>query len=99
MKQIETVGIKAFSSGVSSYLRKVALGVRVLISDRGRVIAELGEPGAMVPQHSDLHPRLLELQARGLLKVGSGRQVKLPRGEPVLTGLTSQTILDELRGS
>ena len=38
------VGIKALKNGLSGYIRAVAAGETVLVTDRDRVVAELGPP-------------------------------------------------------
>lgn len=44
MKEIKTVGIKALKDNLSYYLRDVKAGILILVTDRGRVIAELKQP-------------------------------------------------------
>ncbi len=44
MKEIKTVGIKTLKDNLSSYLRDVKGGALLLVTDRGRVVAELKEP-------------------------------------------------------
>jgi len=106
MQNIETIGIRAFSQAVSSYLKKVQLGVRVLISDRGRVIGELVQPGTLAISHSI--PQFAEkLVMDGMLSIGSsvttdkenkvGSAYKFPRGEGLSKASTGK-ILNELRG-
>jgi len=41
------VGIKALKNGLSGYIRAVAAGETVLVTDRDRVVAELGPPRAL----------------------------------------------------
>jgi antitoxin (DNA-binding transcriptional repressor) of toxin-antitoxin stability system len=40
------VGIKALKNGLSGYIRAVAAGETLLVTDRDRVVAELGPPRA-----------------------------------------------------
>ncbi len=49
-KEIETVGIRVLRDNLSKFLERVALGVRILVTDRGRVIAELHAPGMEINQ-------------------------------------------------
>ncbi|MEI6667028.1 MAG: type II toxin-antitoxin system prevent-host-death family antitoxin [Acidobacteriota bacterium] len=50
---MKTVGIRELKNRLSEYVREVRLGERVLVSDRGTIVAELreadGEPGQGVP--------------------------------------------------
>ncbi len=44
MNEIKTVGVKELKNKLSAYLHEVRSGVRILVSDRDTVIAELHEP-------------------------------------------------------
>ena len=98
MKEIETVGIKAFSQAVSAYVRKAKLGVQVLLSDRGKIVAVLKEPGEDDEDTIDIHPALRDLVQDGKLHLGSQKSVSFPRGKPVCSEVDSFDLLDELRG-
>ncbi|MFT3917554.1 MAG: type II toxin-antitoxin system prevent-host-death family antitoxin [Anaeromyxobacteraceae bacterium] len=43
---MKTAGVRDLKAHLSSYLREVAQGEVVLVTDRGRVVAELRPPGA-----------------------------------------------------
>lgn len=43
---MRTVGIKALKNSLSEYIRAVAAGETVLVTDRGHVVAELVPPAA-----------------------------------------------------
>jgi len=43
---VKTVGIRELKNRLSEYVREVRLGERVLVSDRGLIVAELREAGA-----------------------------------------------------
>lgn len=43
---MKTVGIRELKNRLSEYVREVRLGERVLVSDRGLIVAELREAGA-----------------------------------------------------
>ena len=80
---MQPVGIKSLKNRLSEYLRAVAAGETVLVTDRGRVVAELGPPRV----HSDASPaeqRLGELIRQGLLTPAKVPiQARLPRRKPV----------------
>ena len=97
MDKIETVGIRAFSGSVSSYVRKAALGVRVLLSDRGRVVAELSKPGGPLQRNSDLHPLANEWVEKGWFRRGDGTKVGMHCGEELADAGTALAVLAELR--
>ena len=42
---MRAVGIKDLNSRLSAYVRLAAAGETVLVTDRGRVVAEIGPPG------------------------------------------------------
>jgi prevent-host-death family protein len=44
MSESETVGIAELRQNLSKYLRKVAEGERLVVTDRNRPVAELGPP-------------------------------------------------------
>ncbi len=44
---MKIVGIKDLKNNLSAYLREVRRGTHILVSDRGNVVAELHEPGAV----------------------------------------------------
>ena len=92
-----TVGIRELKSRLSEYLRLVADGELVLVTDRGRPVAELRPPRA-----DGEYPLLLEAAARGQVRLGQANRpelydltdlppIQLPAG-------AVNRLLDELRG-
>lgn len=80
---MQSVGIKALKNRLSEYVRAAAAGETVLVTDRGRVVAELISP--RVPTDaSPAEQRLGELMRQGLVTPArlSGR-TRLPRRRPV----------------
>jgi prevent-host-death family protein len=98
---MKTVGVRDLKNKLSEYLRHVRLGERILVTDRGEVVAELLPPGqgqgdASVPAG------LQSLARRGLLTLGA------PTGTDLYPSLTRRQgprrrsvaeLLDEERGS
>src|SRR6266567_5534270 len=64
MKAIARVGVKNLKNNLSAYLRQVKRGVRVLVTDRDEVIAEIGKPR---DEHGELSPLFEEWIRRGEL--------------------------------
>jgi prevent-host-death family protein len=64
------VGIAELKARLSEYLARVQEGEEIVVADRGRAVARL-IPAAR-PAASEEGSRLLDLQRRGLLCVGSG---------------------------
>jgi antitoxin (DNA-binding transcriptional repressor) of toxin-antitoxin stability system len=81
---MKAVGIRELKAQLSRYLRDVAGGETVLVTDRGRVIAELRAPGANpgAPE-SDLERRLRVLAARIPLTMGRHRPGFVYRESPL----------------
>ena len=79
---METVGIRELKNRLSAYVRRVQAGDVVLVTDRGRVVAELVPPGHGI-RRQDIPPGLLELERRGEIRLATR-----PR-EPSLYGLWS----------
>ena len=68
---MRTVGVRELKNRLSAYLRDVQSGEGVLVTDRGKVVAELTPPDSD-PTHSDVPPGLLALAKRGLVTLASG---------------------------
>lgn len=101
MSEIETVGLREFSNAVSTYVRRAAIGVRVLLTDRGRVIAELVKPGASAEGNAEvlsMHPKARELSSQGDLKLAATTSLKFNRGAPLAESVTACELINELRG-
>lgn len=70
---MKTAAVSQLKASLSEYLRRVRAGEEVLVTERGRPIAKLTPvvTALALPEH------LVEMEKRGLIKVGSG---KLPKG-------------------
>lgn len=98
---MQTVGVRELKNKLSEYLRRVRLGERVLVTDRGEVVAEFlpagqGQGDPAVPAG------LQSLNKRGLLTLGAPDRAdlypELPRKEARRRRSVAQ-FLDEERGS
>jgi antitoxin (DNA-binding transcriptional repressor) of toxin-antitoxin stability system len=97
---METVGIRELKNRLSKYVRQVAAGDVVVVTDRGRVVAELRPPG-LAAGRSDIDPGLLELERRGLIRLRTQKNdralySRLPHVD--LGGETIQDLIDWQRG-
>lgn len=97
---MKAVGIRELKARLSHYLRDVQTGDVVLVTDRGRVVAELRRPGADTPSVESATERALRRLAEGGgLLIGephdagvySASPVRVPKG-------TVAEILAEERG-
>lgn len=72
---MKTAGVRELKAHLSGYLREVAAGEVVLVTDRGRVVAELRPPGA-----EDRGASAAELRRRRLVERGALRLAADPEG-------------------
>lgn len=97
---MQTVGVRELKDRLSEYLRRVVAGERVLVTDRGEVIAELGPPG-MTGGDPAVPSGLVALARLGQLQLGAPSDVKdyprLPRSKK--RRRSAAELLDEERGS
>jgi len=97
MGAVERVGIKNLKNNLSAYIRQVKKGVRVLVTDRDEVVAELSKPRDGGPTEAT-HPLMAEWIRRGELHPGRARKTPLPRSPVRLKPGTAQRLLDLDRG-
>ena len=82
MPDVQSVGIKALKNKLSEYIRAVAAGETVLVTDRGRVVAEVVPPRVRADA-SPAEQRLGELVRQGLLTPTKRRLKGPPPRVPV----------------
>lgn len=101
MRCMQTVGVRELKNKLSEYLRRVRLGERVLVTDRGEVVAEFLPPGQGQVDPA-LPVGLQALNKRGLLTLGASAATEL---YPALSRKQGERrrsaaqLLDEERGS
>ena len=90
---VKTIGARELKNRLGTYLREVREGARIIITDRGRPVAELR---ALGPAETQGESQLLQLAAQGLVSPPS-RRLKFPgsprihiSGEPL-----SKTLLED----
>lgn len=67
---IRTTNIRTLKDRLSAFLRDVQRGDVVLVTDRGRVVAEIRQPTVGAQAHGVLPERSRRLIEEGVLKVG-----------------------------
>jgi antitoxin (DNA-binding transcriptional repressor) of toxin-antitoxin stability system len=92
MKTVERVGVKNLKNNLSAYLRQVKRGVRVLVTDRDQVVAELGRPRRDLAEQA--HPLIAAWIAAGELRPATTRKRKLPISPVKLRAGTTRRLLD-----
>ena len=93
---MKAVAVKELKNRLSQYLREVVAGEVVLVTDRGKVIAELRRPstGARLDFEQSLEP----LEAQGVLVRGLPQDRRAyRRTRATLRGRPSQALLDAER--
>ena len=77
---MQTVGIKLLKNKLSEYVRAAAAGETVLVTDRGKVVAELVPPRAVAEATSADGPPITEAQRMWaeLIRRGIVRPAKTP---------------------
>jgi antitoxin (DNA-binding transcriptional repressor) of toxin-antitoxin stability system len=67
---IKTVNIRALKDRLSAYLRDVGRGDTILVTDRGRVVAEIRLPSVEASGPGAAPGRLRRLATEGVVKLG-----------------------------
>jgi antitoxin (DNA-binding transcriptional repressor) of toxin-antitoxin stability system len=94
---VKAVAIKDLKNRLSAYLREVQAGEVVLVTDRGRVVAELRKPGGGTPL--TLQERALEqLAADGVLVREAPHDPHVYRTSPLPRAVAAGDLLDAERG-
>ena len=95
---MKAVAVKELKNRLSSYLREVREGEVVLVTDRGRVVAELRQPSSGTPLTG--HDRAVErLCAEGLLVAGLPQDARAYRASPLRRPVASADLLAAERGT
>jgi antitoxin (DNA-binding transcriptional repressor) of toxin-antitoxin stability system len=92
---VRSVGIRELKNRLSEFIRIVQAGEQVLVTNRGRVVAELREPNSL--EDGSVPTGVTELARRGHLKLASSGKARYPKLPRVKTGPGSQELLDTER--
>jgi prevent-host-death family protein len=95
---MKAVAIRELKNRLSSYLREVAAGEIVLVTDRGRVVAELRRPSAEL-ERSPIERALARLETEGSLVPGLPQDPASYLATQARIDTPSQRLLDAERGS
>ena len=95
---MKSVGVRELKDRLSEHLRSVRGGERILVTDRGEVIAALTPPDATV-NDPGLPPGLAALARRGIVTLASRAQsFKYPALNPLRLRRRSMEMVDDSRG-
>ena len=94
---MKAVAVKELKNRLSSYLQEVKNGEVVLVTDRGRVVAELRQPstGMALSGHDQILARLC---AEGVLVAGLPQDRRAYRPSPLAGAVRSDDLLAAERG-
>lgn len=96
---MRTIGVRELKAHLSRILREVQRGEHYLVTDRGRVVAELRVPGSGVPANlSASDAARLRLVAAGELRVAERPRTPYRRSGISLAEGTAEEALDWVRG-
>ena len=88
-----TIGARELKNRLGTYLRQVREGATIVVTDRGKPVAELR---AVSPAKTDEEARLQELVASGLLAPRTGRKLTERRKPIRIAGPPlSETIIED----
>lgn len=95
---MKAVGVRDLKAHLSHYLRDVRAGEVILVTDRGRVVAELRAPGASTGPESPVDRALRRLGDTVALRVGEPHDPAAYPASPVQAPPgTARELLDEER--
>ncbi len=66
---MQTVGVRDLKARLSHFLKDVQRGETILVTDRGRVVAELRSPTVTARPRSALERAVADLAAQGVLRL------------------------------
>ena len=95
---MKAVAVRELKNRLSSYLREVAAGEVVLVTDRGRVVAELRRPSAEL-ERSPVERALAALEGEGSLVPGLPQEPGAYRVTRARIDTPTQHLLDAERGA
>jgi antitoxin (DNA-binding transcriptional repressor) of toxin-antitoxin stability system len=95
---MKAIGVRELKAHLSRYLREVQAGEVILVTDRGRVIAELRVPGPGAPAESDADQALRRLSDTAALRIGEPHDQQVYQASPLRARPgTARTLLAEER--
>lgn len=94
---MRAIGVRELKAHLSQVLKDVQSGEDVLVTDRGRVIAELRRPGAIALASTPIDRALARMAAEGAMRIGEPHANPYPESPLASATGTASRILDDLR--
>ena len=94
---MQTVGVRDLKARLSQVLKEVQRGETVLVTDRGRVVAELRSPTVAVRPSSPLERAVADLAAQGVLRVAEPTSDPYPASPLAAPDGTARALLSAER--
>jgi antitoxin (DNA-binding transcriptional repressor) of toxin-antitoxin stability system len=94
---MKSIGIRALKAQLSQVLKEVQGGETVLVTDRGRVVAEMRRPVPTPLSASEVDDALARMAAAGLLRLAETPRFSYIESTVRLSEGTSQELLDAVR--
>jgi hypothetical protein len=95
---MRTIGVRELKARLSQVLREVQQGESVLVTDRGRVVAELRLPDASAWAANAPPPAITRLAAKGHLRLAAPAPDPYPASPISSPAGLARKLLDEERG-
>ena len=95
---MRTIGIRALKAQLSQVLRDVQRGDHILVTDRGRVVAELRSPDVSTWRGTAEDRAFARLAAQGHLRIAENAGVPYQKSPLSLPLGTAKSLIDEDRG-
>lgn len=92
------IGVRALKANLSRILKEVQAGESILVTDRGRVVAELSRPGPVRVAAGPVEEALRRMATAGDLRLAEPVVDPYPRSPLSLPEGTGADLLDEERG-
>jgi prevent-host-death family protein len=90
---MKTVGLKILKNNLSEYVRAAAAGETIVITDRGRPVAEIN-PARQIPNRYKDHPVLARGIREGWITPAQDPGGKLPPRNPIPGYMLEQLLAD-----
>ena len=94
---MRTIGVRDLKARLSQILREIQTGDAILVTDRGRVVAELRRPGAAATTESSVDRTLRSMALAGTLRLAEPSPVPYPESPVSVKRGTAQELLNEER--